>query len=57
MMKSKQEELVGTYYTLSIARQLDYDKFYLYPMISHSTAIDGSTITELENQIMLLALH
>lgn len=57
MMKSKMEELAGTYYTLSIARQLDYDRFYLYPMISHSTPIDGSTITELEYQIMLMALH
>lgn len=51
-MKSKLEELVDKYRALGIDRQLDYDKFYLYSIITHSTAIEGSTITELENQIM-----
>lgn len=51
-MKSKLEELVQSYRALGINRQLDYDKFYLYSIITHSTAIEGSTITELENQIM-----
>lgn len=51
-MKSKLEELVGRYRDLGIDRQLDYEKFYLYSIITHSTAIEGSTITELENQIM-----
>ena len=46
------EELVTTYRTLGIDKQLDYDRFYLYSLITHSTAIEGSTITELENQIM-----
>lgn len=51
-MKGKLEELVGRYRALGIDRQLDYDRFYLYSIITHSTAIEGSTITELENQIM-----
>lgn len=51
-MNSTLEELVGRYRALGIDRQLDYDKFYLYSIITHSTAIEGSTITELENQIM-----
>lgn len=51
-MKNKLEELVGRYRALGIDSQLDYDKFYLYSIITHSTAIEGSTITELENQIM-----
>lgn len=51
-MKTTLEELVGRYRKLGIDRQLDYDKFYLYSIITHSTAIEGSTITELENQIM-----
>lgn len=51
-MKTKLEELVERYRELGIDRQLDYDKFYLYSIITHSTAIEGSTITELENQIM-----
>lgn len=51
-MKTKLEELVDRYRELGIDQQLDYDKFYLYSIITHSTAIEGSTITELENQIM-----
>lgn len=51
-MEGRLEELVGKYRELGIDRQLDYDKFYLYSLITHSTAIEGSTITELENQIM-----
>lgn len=51
-MKTELEELVGRYRALGIDQQLDYDKFYLYSIITHSTAIEGSTITELENQIM-----
>lgn len=51
-MASKLEELIGRYRALGIDQQLDYDKFYLYSIITHSTAIEGSTITELENQIM-----
>ena len=35
-----------------IAEQLDYDKFYLYSLVTHSTAIEGSTVTELENTLM-----
>ena len=37
---------------MGIDSQIDYEKFYLYSLITHSTAIEGSTITELENQIM-----
>lgn len=51
-MSTELEKLVGRYRALGIDQQLDYDKFYLYSIITHSTAIEGSTITELENQIM-----
>lgn len=51
-MNSNLEELVGRYRALGIDQQIDYKKFYLYSIITHSTAIEGSTITELENQIM-----
>ncbi|MCM1033038.1 MAG: Fic family protein [Odoribacter sp.] len=51
-MATELEILVGKYRALGIDQQLDYDKFYLYSIITHSTAIEGSTITELENQIM-----
>lgn len=51
-MKSKLQELIAQYRQLGIDQQIDYDKFYLYSLITHSTAIEGSTITEVENQIM-----
>ncbi len=35
-----------------ISRQIDYDKFYLYSIITHSTAIEGSTVTEVEAQLL-----
>ena len=40
------------YRQLGIAEQVDYDKFYLYSLITHSTAIEGSTVTEVENQLL-----
>ena len=46
------ETLITKYRALGIDKQIDYDKFHLYSLITHSTAIEGSTITELENQIL-----
>ena len=51
-MQTELEKLVSNYHELGIDKQIDYDKFYLYSLITHSTAIEGSTITEIENQIM-----
>lgn len=33
-------------------QQVDYKKFYLYSIITHSTAIEGSTVTEVENTLL-----
>lgn len=38
-MKSELENLIGRYRGLGIDRQLDYDRFCLYSIITHSTAI------------------
>ena len=46
------EQIIEEYNSLGINQQLDYDKFYLYSIITHSTAIEGSTITEIENQLL-----
>ena len=49
------DQLISTlkeYKRLGIAEQIDYDKFYLYSLITHSTAIEGSTVTEIENQLL-----
>lgn len=37
---------------LGISDQIDYTKFYLYSLIAHSTAIEGSTVTEVEAQLL-----
>ena len=37
---------------LGISEQIDYKKFYLYSIITHSTAIEGSTVTEVEAQLL-----
>lgn len=44
--------LLTQFKELDIDKQIDYDKFYLYSLITHSTAIEGSTVTEIENQLL-----
>ncbi|MCD8297285.1 MAG: Fic family protein [Prevotella sp.] len=44
--------LLDEYKELGIAEQIDHNKFYLYSIITHSTAIEGSTVTEIENQLL-----
>ena len=44
--------LLYRYRELGIDTQIDYEKFYLYSIITHSTAIEGSTVTEMENQLL-----
>ena len=51
-LKSSLKEVIDKYNSLGINQQLDYDKFYLYSIITHSTAIEGSTVTEIENQLL-----
>lgn len=45
-------ETLRLYKVLGIAEQIDYEKFYLYSLITHSTAIEGSTVTEVETQLL-----
>ncbi len=47
------ESLISEYNDLKLSDLIDYKKFYLYSIISHSTAIEGSTLTEAETQILL----
>lgn len=46
------EEALKTYMASGIEDQVDYQKFYLYSIVTHSTAIEGSTVTEIENQLL-----
>ena len=45
-------KLLQQYKALGISDQIDFDKFYLYSIITHSTAIEGSTVTEVEAQLL-----
>ncbi|MBR5177006.1 MAG: cell filamentation protein Fic, partial [Bacteroidales bacterium] len=50
--KEQLTTLIERYKQLGIDTQIDYEKFYLYSIITHSTAIEGSTVTEIENQLL-----
>ena len=46
------ELLYQKFQKLGISEAVDYDKYYLYSLITHSTAIEGSTLTELDTQLL-----
>lgn len=48
----KLKSLLQQHKELGISEQIGYDKFYLYSIITHSTAIEGSTVTEVEAQLL-----
>jgi len=45
-------QLLQQHKELGFSEQIDYQKFYLYSIITHSTAIEGSTVTEVEAQLL-----
>lgn len=45
-------DVLKEYDGLGITEQIDFQKFYLYSIITHSTAIEGSTVTEIEAQLL-----
>ncbi|GHV82981.1 cell filamentation protein Fic [Spirochaetia bacterium] len=45
-------EEIKYYKNLQLELEIDYQKFYLYSLITHSTAIEGSTLTELDTQLL-----
>jgi len=51
-LKKRFIDILKEHHSLGIADQIDYQKFYLYSIITHSTAIEGSTVTEIENQLL-----
>ena len=46
------EKALKAYRASGVEDQVDYQKFYLYSIVTHSTAIEGSTVTEIENQLL-----
>ncbi len=46
------KEALKAYLASGVEEQVDYQKFYLYSTVTNSTAIEGSTVTEIENQLL-----
>lgn len=46
------KDALKAYLASGVEDQVDYQKFYLYSIVTHSTAIEGSTVTEIENQLL-----
>lgn len=46
------EELYREFQQLGISQSVDYEKYYLYSLITHSTAIEGSTLSETDTQLL-----
>ncbi len=46
------DELVCEFDRLGIGRQVGFDRLHLYSIVTHSTAIEGSTLTLEENTVM-----
>lgn len=47
------EEALKAYLASGVEDQVDYQKFYFFSIVTHSTAIEGSTDTEAENQLLI----
>jgi Fic family protein len=46
------EKEQAVYNSLKLGEIVDYNKFYIYSLITHSTAIEGSTLTEQDTQLL-----
>ncbi len=46
------EEALKAYLASGVEDQVDYQKVCLYSIVTHSTAIEGSTFIEIENQLL-----
>lgn len=46
------EEALKSYLDSGVEDQEDYHKYYLYSIVTNSTAIEGSAVTEFENQLL-----
>ena len=46
------EQLYQQFRQLGISEAVDYEKYHLYSLITNSTAIEGSTLTEIDTQLL-----
>ena len=52
-MNNTVEQLLSRYRAHELSKVIDYDKFSQYAITYHSTRIEGSTLTEMETQVLL----
>jgi Fic family protein len=45
--------LINTFNNLNLSEVIDFDKFNHYSIVHHSTAIEGSTLSDIETQVLL----
>lgn len=51
-LDTQKKEALKAYLASGFEEQVDYHKFYLYSIVTNSTAIEGSAVTEVENQLL-----
>jgi Fic family protein len=49
----KIEDLINEYQSLDLSKSIHFDKFNLYFITHHSTSLEGSTLTEIETNLLL----
>ena len=52
-MKNSVEKLIDQYENYKLSEVIDYDKFNSYAIVHHSSAIEGSTLSEIETRLLL----
>ena len=50
---NKLAQLITKYRSCELSKSIDYDKFNHYAITHHSTSIEGSTLTEIDTQLLL----
>lgn len=46
------EKALMAYLATGVEDQVNYQKFYIYSIVTNSIAIEGSTVTEIEGQLL-----
>jgi len=52
-MNEQIEQLLKTYRSLELSKIINFDKFNHFAIVHHSSNIEGSTLTEIETQLLL----
>jgi Fic family protein len=53
MIEQQIEKTIKEYKALNLDEVIDYEKYKLYSIVTNSTALEGSTLTEVDTQLLL----